>query len=329
MYYGSVEDDLFKNVHIANAEVEDKVRFFHIEDGSCDRKMNIEKSPSIVFYRMFESRSNVYDGAVDKDEFSKFYKQLMVPTLFKFTEEEIEAVFGQQQNTLILFRESADDDAAWVKVYEEASKAHKGKMLFSFSDKTNDIQGKLAEFMGVSDDDLPTLRCIIPEKMSKYAFDGAPKEMTVETIGKWIDSIKDGSVKPHLKSDPVPESNDAGVTVVVGTEFEKIVMDPTKDVLVKYYAPWCGHCKKLAPIWDELGDAFKDNKDLVIAKFDATTNEAEGVNVRGYPTLIWYPKDNKAGVNYEGDRDLAGLKSYLEENSSALKGSTEAKKDDL
>jgi len=282
----------------------------------------------LVFFRHFETRQNQYTGAADKDSLSAFYKPLMVPTLFKFTEEEIEAVFGQQQNTVILFREEADDDAAWVKIYEEASKAHKGKMLFAFSDKSNDIQGKLAEFMGVTDDDLPTLRCILPEKMTKFAYPEAIKEMTSESIGKWIDSIKDGSLKPHLKSDPVPENNDGGVTVIVGTEFEKIVMDPTKDVLVKYYAPWCGHCKKLAPIWDELGDAFKDNKDVVIAKFDATTNEAEGVNIRGYPTLIWYPKDNKAGENYEGERDLAGLKSFIEGKISTG-GSAEAQKDDL
>jgi len=95
-------------------------------------------------------------------------------------------------------------------------------------------------------------------------------------------------------------------------------LDPTKDVLVKYYAPWCGHCKKLAPVWDELGEHFKDNKDVVIAKFDATENEAEQVSVQGYPTLKWYPKANKAGEDYSGDRELKDFIKFIDENTVAV-----------
>jgi protein disulfide-isomerase A1 len=42
---------------------------------------------------------------------------------------------------------------------------------------------------------------------------------------------------------------------------------------MEYYAPWCGHCKKLAPIYDELATTLSVVDNLVVAKMDATANE--------------------------------------------------------
>ena len=58
-------------------------------------------------------------------------------------------------------------------------------------------------------------------------------------------------------------------------------------------APWCGHCKQLAPIWDQLAEHFMDDKEVVIAKVDATKNEIADIPVQGFPTLKFITKENE------------------------------------
>ena len=107
-------------------------------------------------------------------------------------------------------------------------------------------------------------------------------------------------------------------------------MDVTKNVLVEFYAPWCGHCKKLSPIWDQLAADFKDVQGLTIAKMDATANEVDGVDIRGYPTLKFYPKGSKnAPIDYDGGRELEGFKTWLNEKSAAVKGHSAGRTEEL
>lgn len=216
-----------------------------------------------------------------------------------------------------------------MATFEEAAKANKGKMLFAYSGISDGIQERLAEFMGITEDSLPSLWAMLPADMKKFKSDAKAADLTVDLITKFVDDVKSGAVKPHLKSEEIKE-NEGPLTVVVGKNFEEIVKDSNKDVLVKYYAPWCGHCKKLAPVWEELAKAYENESNLVIAKFDATANEADGVQVQGFPTIIFYPKDNKEGITYDGGRELDDFKKWLDENSPVLKASaSEPAKEDL
>jgi len=109
---------------------------------------------------------------------------------------------------------------------------------------------------------------------------------------------------------------DGPVKVAVAKNFKSLVTDSTKDVLVEFYAPWCGHCKKLTPIYDELGEKLA-GENVEIVKMDATANDVPpGFDVRGFPTLFWIPKDTKKPVPYQGGRELDDFIKYIAEKAT-------------
>lgn len=117
----------------------------------------------------------------------------------------------------------------------------------------------------------------------------------------------------HVKV-TVPPSE---VVVLTSENFDSVVLDGSKDVLVEFYAPWCGHCKNLAPTYEKVATAFKLEKDVVIANVDADKYKdlGEKYGVSGFPTLKFFPKTNKAGEDYDGGRDLDAFVAFINEKA--------------
>lgn len=150
------------------------------------------------------------------------------------------------------------------------------------------------------------------------------EKFSVDSFSKFVESFLAGKLEPFMKSEDEPDNEGAGVKVAVGKNFEKLVTKSDKDVFIEFYAPWCGYCKQLAPVWEELGTKLKDEPGVDIVKLDATANDFPShFNVHGFPTLYWYPKDSKTPVKYEGGRDLKDLLAYVAKQATdELKGYT-------
>jgi protein disulfide-isomerase A6 len=107
----------------------------------------------------------------------------------------------------------------------------------------------------------------------------------------------------------------SNVVILTADNFGELVLDETKDVLVEFYAPWCGHCKSLAPTYEKVAAAFRFEEDVVIANLDADKYKdlGEKYGVSGFPTLKFFPKSNKAGEDYNGGRDLDDFVNFINE----------------
>ncbi|KAG6062977.1 Protein disulfide-isomerase erp38 [Claviceps aff. humidiphila group G2b] len=96
--------------------------------------------------------------------------------------------------------------------------------------------------------------------------------------------------------------------------FDQVVLKSGKPTLVEFFAPWCGHCKTLAPVYEELASAFEYAKSKVqIAKVDADAERALGkrFGVQGFPTLKYFDGKSDKPEDYKSGRDLESLSAFI------------------
>jgi len=132
----------------------------------------------------------------------------------------------------------------------------------------------------------------------------------LDTFASFITS-KTG-VKSSIKPPPPPET-----LILDSHTFDEVALDTSKNVLVAFTAPWCGHCKSMKPIYEDVARNFKPESDCVVANVDAdaATNKplAEKYGVKSFPTIKFFPKGNKEPEDYEGGRSEADFISFLNE----------------
>eukprot|EP01060_Flectonema_neradi_P018602 TRINITY_DN2546_c0_g1_i2.p1 TRINITY_DN2546_c0_g1~~TRINITY_DN2546_c0_g1_i2.p1 ORF type:complete len:596 (+),score=131.96 TRINITY_DN2546_c0_g1_i2:72-1859(+) len=129
-----------------------------------------------------------------------------------------------------------------------------------------------------------------------------------------LDSLTEFSYKQI--GEQVPGEEPTAVTILRDANIEDIVNKNTAGMFIKFYAPWCGHCKRMAPAYEKLGEHFS-KKDVVIAKLDATkhtTAAGKFPSVSGFPTLMWLAPgaDPMSAEKYKAGRDFEAMKKWVD-----------------
>ncbi|KCV70239.1 hypothetical protein H696_02569 [Fonticula alba] len=274
-------------------------------------------APAVVLFKKFDEGKNILQGSdFSVDTVQKFVSDNSVALMEDLNQSNYQHFASSPLPMAVLFVTTDEHRATLGKGVEAIAKELKGKMNFVYLDATK--YGAFAEALNLKQE-FPAF-AIQGQKGAKFPL-SQDAAITAEAIGKLAKGMLDGSVTPTLKSEPIPEKQEGPITVVVGKTYDSIVNEKGKDVLVQFYAPWCGHCKNLIPIYDELAGDLKSNSNIVIAKMDATANDLPldaGFEIHGFPTIKLVTADGKV-VDFNGERTVEGFKKFIEANGTAPK----------
>jgi protein disulfide-isomerase A1 len=139
-----------------------------------------------------------------------------------------------------IFAETAEEREQFADEFRPIAEKHRGAINIVTLDAK--LFGAHAGNLNLEPEKFPAFAIQETAKNAKYPYDQT-KKLEVKEVGKFIKNVLDGKVEPSIKSEPIPETQEGSVTVVVGRNYQEVVIDNEKDVLVEFYAPWCGHCK--------------------------------------------------------------------------------------
>ncbi|KAJ3356364.1 protein disulfide-isomerase precursor [Allomyces javanicus] len=311
-------------------ELRDDYMFGITADRTATGILGID-GPGLVIYKTFDDPHVIYDGKIEADAVKEFVKTQAVPVMADIVPENYMEYANAGKPLTFFFYENEEQKKAIGSQIEKVAREFKGKINFVYCDANK--FGAHADTLNLKQE-WPALAISEVDKGLKWPFDQS-KDLTEAAVREFVVKYSQGELPPSLKSAEEPEGNDeAKVVTIVGNSFDKRVMDPTKDVFVEFYAPWCGHCKRLAPTWDQLGEFFADKPDVIIAKMDATENDvppATPFRIEGFPTLKLFRAKDNVIVDYDGDRTFEDLVQFVKThavNNDFVVESTADKKDE-
>ena len=266
-----------------------------------------KKISRVGTYRLYHNFDGITKYAeIDETEenVEETIKRYSIPLLNTLGSKSMDRAFDYSRFHLVVFYEEGGFDSV-ATVLEPVADEYSPDYIFVTVPSTDE---KVTNLFGV--DTFPTAVLVdLRGKMKRYPMDS---EMTGENIITHLEKFAAGKIEATLKTQPIPVQENGKAYVLVGDTFHTATKG--KDTFVKFYAPWCGHCKRLSPTWNELADSYKYDENVMVAKYDATANENEGVDIRGYPSLKFYKAGSDEAIDYQGKRDLESFQVFINEH---------------
>ncbi|KAK8966703.1 Protein disulfide-isomerase [Platanthera guangdongensis] len=307
--------------------IAEKLRSDYDFGHTCDAKLLHRGDLSVTgpVIRLFKPFDELFVDFQDfhGDALESFIETASVPVVTIFNKDPLNhpyvtKFFNNQNSKAMLFINFSEQYfESFKSKYYEVAENYKNKAISFLLGDLEASKGAL-QYFGLKEDQAPLI--LLQENDVKKFF---KPNLEPDQIATWLKEYFDGNLTPFVKSEPIPEVNNEPVKVVVANSLHDVVFKSGKNVLLEFYAPWCGHCKKLAPILEEVAVSFQHDDDVIIAKMDATENDVPSeFEVQGYPT-IYFSSANGKLLKYEEGRTAEDFIDFVKKNKHTVAESIE------
>eukprot|EP00930_Biecheleria_cincta_P078879 TRINITY_DN6649_c0_g1_i1.p1 TRINITY_DN6649_c0_g1~~TRINITY_DN6649_c0_g1_i1.p1 ORF type:complete len:1177 (+),score=253.25 TRINITY_DN6649_c0_g1_i1:160-3690(+) len=280
-----------------------------------------QKLPAVALLRSFDFEEKVLFQSIDSGtSHRKSFKSVMTWIAAK----RVPALIPGSQETEKFFLSDIDPGNGALMYFGEEETLRRGlhELAVKFSDekrlkwihlKNNDFGESLGKSVGLTKSDFPEVvlwefgETEDSDKVFRFSqqASAAAAAASKDSVETFVKAWQAGELS--AEKDPV--------TSVTSDTFDDIVVKNDKHVLVEFYAPWCGHCKALAPEYKLVAQHYANDPEVDIVKMDATAHKHSSVDIKSYPTLKLYLKGKKGSPvdgEFKSTRDKQGIIDFIE-----------------
>ncbi|OAF69158.1 hypothetical protein A3Q56_03101 [Intoshia linei] len=253
---------------------------------------------------------------------TEFLDKHSIPLVGEFTQKTKTYMYKEVKPILFAFmtvdwtKTVQKETQYWRNQVLETAKKFKKLVTFVIIDDTK--MSEEASNFGFGDTSYDFNVGILAEGEVKYRLEEELDEWSDETVSDFVEAFLDKKLKPYYKSQRSP-LNQGIVKTAVGSTFNEMVVNSGKNVFLKIYAPWCGHCKKLSPKFEKLAKDMKKKEDLIFVQVDTTQNDIpSSLNTDGFPTLFLIKKGSKVedAIKYDEKMEYEDMKKFINDKLS-------------
>uniref|UniRef100_A0A453MNW7 protein disulfide-isomerase n=1 Tax=Aegilops tauschii subsp. strangulata TaxID=200361 RepID=A0A453MNW7_AEGTS len=219
----------------AASRLEDTISFYQTTSPDVAKLFHIDpeaKRPSVVLLKKEEEKLTVFDGEFRASAIAEFVSANKIPLITTLTQETAPAIFDNPIKKQILLFAVAKESSKFLPIIKETAKSFKGKSFYLslWSVTTR----RLVNLSPITLELLETRpRFLLTLGMKTLRSSSSVVKYHWTPLREFAQDFLEDKLTPSYKSDPVPESNDEDVKVVVGKSLDQIVLDESKDVLLE------------------------------------------------------------------------------------------------